>query len=89
MGREQRSVTRRRRIRHDVSFEDRLARAAHQAREAAELLPPGLDRELLLRKASACETAAEIHLWISSPGAEPPQELLQGLARKSPSAGSD
>jgi hypothetical protein len=75
---------RRRRIRHDVSFEDRLARAAHQAREAADLLPPGLDRELLLRKASACETAAEIHIWISSPGAPPPQELLQGLARKSP-----
>jgi hypothetical protein len=77
-------VMRRRRIRHDVSFEDRLARAARQAREAADLLPPGLDRELLLRKASACETAAEIHLWISSPGAEPPPALMHGLVQKAP-----
>ena len=75
-------MMRRRRIKHDVSFEDRLARAAYQAREAAELLPPGLDRELLLRKAFACETAAEIHAWISSPGAEPPAELMHGLVRK-------
>ena len=78
---------RRRRILHEISFEDRLARAARQAREAAELLPPGLDRELLLRQASACETAAEIHAWISSPGAEPPTVLLQGLVRKSPPHG--
>ena len=75
---------RRRRIRHDVSFEDRLARAAQQAREAAELLPPGLDRELLLRKASACETAADIHAWISSPGAESPPALMHGLVQKAP-----
>ena len=77
-------MMRRRRIRHEISFEDRLARAARQAREAAELLPPGLDRELLLRKASACETAADIHAWISSPGAAPPPELVRGLVRKSP-----
>jgi hypothetical protein len=81
MGQEQRSVMRRRRIRHDVSFEDRLARAERQAREAAELLPPGLDRELL-RNASACETAADIHAWISSPGTDPPLELIHGPARK-------
>ena len=82
-------MVRRRRIRHDVSFEDRLARAARQAREAADLLPPGLDRELLLRKASACDTAAEIHVWISSPGAEPPAELMHGLVQKPPPQGGD
>ena len=82
-------MMRRRRIRHDVSFEDRLAGAARQAREAAEQLPPGLDRELLLRKASACQTAAEIHAWISSPGAEPPSALLQALERKAPPAGGE
>ena len=75
-------MIRRRRIRHEVSFEDRLARAAHQAREAAELLPPGQDRELMLRKASACETAAEIHAWISSSDVEPPRALLRALEQK-------
>lgn len=84
MGQEVRSVVRRRRIRHDVSFEGRLANAARQAREAAGQHPPGLERELLLRKASACETAAEIHAWISSPGAEPPKALLHTLEVKTP-----
>ena len=75
-------MMRRRRIRHDVSFEERLATAACRARQAAELLPPGSDRELLLRKASACETAAEIHAWISSPGAAPPSSMLHALEGK-------
>ena len=85
MGDQLRSVIRRPRIRHTLSFEERLAKAARQAREGADLLPPGLERELLLRKAHACEIAAEINEWISSPDAQLPQELLHELAQKVPS----
>lgn len=86
MGQEQRTTIRRR-IKHATSFEDRLANAARQARQAAELLPPGLDRDTLLQKASACETAAQINRWISSPGAGLPEELLLKFAEKAPPDG--
>jgi hypothetical protein len=88
MGYQPKSAIRRRRIKHEASFEMRLAKAARQAREAAELLPPGLDREMLLRKASACDTAAQIHQWISAPGTSLPEEVVSTLADKAPHGGA-
>ena len=82
-----RVVIRRKRVKHETSFKERLLNSAREAREADEPLPPGLDRELLLRKASASETAVEIHAWISPPRAAPPPELMHGLVRKSPPHG--
>lgn len=66
-------VIRRRRVRHDVSFEMRLLKHAQDAREAARRLPPGKKRETLLRQARASETAIQIEKWISSPGLRPPE----------------
>lgn len=66
-------AVRRRRIKHDTSFEARLLTYAQQAREAALRMPPGKQREMLLRQARASETAAQIDKWISSPGLRPPE----------------
>ena len=66
-------VIRRRRVRHEASFEVRLLKHAQGAREAAGRLPPGKTRETLLRQARASEIALQIEKWISSPGLRPPE----------------
>ena len=66
-------VIRRRRVKHEASFEARLLKHAQAARGAAHRLPPGKKRELLLRQARASETAVQIERWISSPGLRPPE----------------
>lgn len=64
---------RRRRVKQETSFKARLLVYAQQTREAALRLPPGSQREMLLRQARASETAAQIDKWISSPGLQPPE----------------
>lgn len=66
-------VIKRRRVKHETSFEARLLKHAQDAREAARRLPPGKKRETLLRQARASETAVQIDRWISSPGLRPPE----------------
>jgi hypothetical protein len=51
---------------------ERLVTEAKQLREKARLLPPGVDRETLLRKARLDETAAHIDEWLNSLGLRPP-----------------
>jgi hypothetical protein len=63
----------RRRIKHKLSFEERLANQARQLREQAKTLPPGVEREELLRKARQTETASHMNEWLSSPGLQPPK----------------
>ncbi len=53
---------------HDVSFDERLRRAAAQARDAAQRLPNGHERDALMKKADQAETAARINQWLTSPG---------------------
>jgi len=65
-------IFRRRRVKHELSFEERLLGAARDAREAARRLPPGKKREMLLRSARDNEAAVEINRWIASPGLKPP-----------------
>ena len=62
------SVTRHRH-KHTVSFDERLHRAANQARREAQQLPEGPRRDLLMKKATQAETAAHINEWVTSPGA--------------------
>ena len=66
-------VMRRRKVKHETSFEARLLQHAQEARAAAHRLPPGKKREQLLRQARASETAAQIDRWISSPGLRAPE----------------
>ena len=70
---ENRVSVRRNRTKHELSFEDRLLDAARDARLAARKLPPGKERETLLRSARESEAAAAINRWISSPGLRAPK----------------
>ncbi len=63
----------RRRFQQDPSLQDRLAAFAHRARETASLLPPGAERDELLRKAGQADSAAHLAEWASSPGLQPPK----------------
>jgi hypothetical protein len=36
-------------------------------------LPPGRERDALLKKASQADTLANIEEWLSSPGLQPPK----------------
>lgn len=56
------------RLTTEQSWDEQSERAK---REAAKL-PPGKEREGLLRRARQLETASHINQWLSSPGLKPP-----------------
>jgi hypothetical protein len=58
--------------RQSTSLEERLAKTAADARERAELLPPGKERDELLSRAQKCDRARKINAWMTSPGLQPP-----------------
>jgi hypothetical protein len=66
-------MQKRRRVKHEKTFEERLAEEAHRSREAAQSLPPGMARELLLKRARQAESAAHLNAWLKSPGPRPSQ----------------
>jgi hypothetical protein len=57
---------RRRRIKHVISFEQRLAYQAYLAKERAKNLPPGKDRDALMRKARQIDAASQLNHWLTS-----------------------
>jgi len=65
-------MTERRRSRSIESFEARLEDEAKRLRAEAELLPPGADRDALLRKAQQAETGAQMSGWLRSRELQPP-----------------
>jgi hypothetical protein len=77
-----RPVIRRRRFKQVLSFKDRLVKSAQEARDLAERLPPGPERERLLQKARQSETAVGIDAWISKPGSHPPANFDLGKKPK-------
>lgn len=62
--------------RHDEkrahTLEMRLADEAKRLREQARQLPPGIERDALLRKARHDEAAAHMTEWLTSPGLRAP-----------------
>jgi len=66
-------VMERRRIKHETSFEERLAEQARSLREQAKTMPPGIEREGLIRRARQAETASHMNDWLSSPGLASPK----------------
>jgi hypothetical protein len=63
----------RNRRKNTVPFDERLQRAAEEAREAARKLPQGQERDALLKRARQTETAAHINEWLTSPGLQSPK----------------
>ncbi len=65
------TMAQRRRIKQVTSLESRLAREAARLREEAKVLPPGVEREHLLKKARQCETGSHLSEWLRAPGMQP------------------
>jgi hypothetical protein len=66
-------MQRRRRFKQVRSLEERLAEQAKKLREEAKLLPPGAEREALIRKARQTEITSHMTEWLTSPGLQPPK----------------
>lgn len=76
-------IIRRRRFKHEKTFQERLAEEAEQFKAAAAQQPLGSHaRELLLRRARQAETAAHIDRWLKSPGLQPPEALANVRANQ-------
>ena len=54
------------------SLEERLSEEAKRLRAEAKFLPPGAQRDALIRKARQAEIASRINEWLTSPGLQPP-----------------
>jgi len=63
----------RRRFKQIQSLEARLSEEAKSLRDEAKLLPPGAEREELIRKARQAEIASHMNDWLTSPGLQPPR----------------
>ena len=59
-------MTQRRRFKQSISFHDRLASFAHDAREKAARLPPGAEKDEMLAKLRHADTASFYDDWFNS-----------------------
>src|ERR1700745_3280812 len=71
----------RRRFSQTQSLEARLAKEARRLREAVKLLPPGPERDEMIRKARRAETGSHMSEWLRSPGLQPPIVSAQKSGR--------
>jgi len=63
----------RRRFKQNISLRDRLAAWAMEIRRRAESLPPGAQRDALMKKVRQADTASHLDQWANSPGLQPPR----------------
>jgi hypothetical protein len=61
----------RRRVKQTASLDARIARLAKKIKERAKTMPPGEEREEMMRKAEDTELALRMTQWMSSPGLQP------------------
>ncbi|UWU67597.1 hypothetical protein [Bradyrhizobium sp. NC92] len=73
-------MIKRRRFKQSISLADRLTENVDQMRRELDALPPGPERDNMLRRIRQNETASQIEKWLGSPGLQPPTELA-GLGR--------
>jgi hypothetical protein len=66
-------MPKRRRFKQAISLQDRLESFAKDARDKAALLPPGAEKNNLLKQARQADTASHIEGWINSPGLQSPR----------------
>lgn len=63
----------RRRFKQTTSLDQRLEEQAKHLRQQALGIPPGIERDRLIRRARQVEVAAHMSEWLSSPGLRPPR----------------
>jgi len=57
----------------NLPLQDRMALHALRLKEEAQALPPGPERDDLIRRARHAETASHVNDWLTSPGLRPPR----------------
>jgi hypothetical protein len=65
-------MNRRRRLKQSTPLKDRLAEWADEVRAQAQKLPPGAERDALLKKLRRADTASHLDGWVNSLGLRPP-----------------
>ena len=65
-------MSHRRRFKQTLSLEHRLSEEAKRLRAEAKLLPPGAERDEMIRKARQAEIASHMSEWLTSQGLRPP-----------------
>jgi hypothetical protein len=63
----------RRRLKQEISLQDRIIAWAKEVRAQAAGLPPGPERDQLLKKVRQAETAMHLDDWANSPELQPPK----------------
>jgi hypothetical protein len=66
-------MKRRRHFTQEIALQDRIVEWAQEVRAQAAELPPGPDRDELLKKVRQAETAMHLQDWANSPGLQPPK----------------
>jgi hypothetical protein len=66
-------LQKRRRIKHTMTFDERLAMSAAQLKEQGRRMPPGREKEALMKRARQTDVAAHINEWLTSPGLRSPR----------------
>ncbi len=65
-------MQKRRRFKQQLTLQDRLTAWAKEVRGEAEKLPPGPEKDALLKKARQADVASHVDDWAHSPGLQPP-----------------
>ncbi|MBR0803472.1 MULTISPECIES: hypothetical protein [Bradyrhizobium] len=65
-------MSKRRRFKQSISLKDWLANSAEEALKKASNLPPGTDREEMLKKVRQADIASHMDEWTHSRGPQPP-----------------
>ena len=63
----------RRHLKQNQPLQDRLAAWADLVRQQAAELPPGPERDAILKKLRLADTAAHIDACVNAPGPQPPE----------------
>ncbi|WP_339031974.1 hypothetical protein WHZ78_22555 [Bradyrhizobium symbiodeficiens] len=63
----------RRRYKQQLTLQDRLSAWVKQIQQQASKLPPGPERDALLKKARQADVANHLQDWAKSPGLQPPK----------------
>ena len=66
-------IKRRRRFKQHLPLQDRLAEWAKQVLATANALPPGPERDAMLKRARQADVAVHLDEWSRSPGLQPPK----------------
>ena len=56
-----------------ITIEQKWHQQSEDAKNEAEKLPQGKEREALVRKARQLKNASQINQWLSSPALKPPE----------------